>query len=61
MQCPEAVAERISIMSENNRPTVEWIPAKLIKVTEQKVSIRLAKLFNLLLKWCESDIRHLSF
>ena len=60
---PELVAKKIKAMKDNKSPGVDGIPPKLLMETVEKISIPLARVFNLSLKegvvpfeWKEANI-----
>ena len=60
---PEMVAKKIKAMKDNKSPGVDGIPSKLLMETVEKISIPLARVFNLSLKegvvpfeWKEANI-----
>ena len=47
---PEMVAKKIKAMKDNTSPGVDGVPPKLLMETVEKISIPLARVFNLSLK-----------
>ena len=60
---PEMVAKKIKAMKDNTSPGVDGVPPKLLMETVEKISIPLARVFNLSLKegvvpfeWKEANV-----
>ena len=47
---PEIVAQKIKVMRDSKSPGVDGIPPKLLMETVERISIQLARVFNVSLK-----------